>query len=100
MDVYGVWARICVRECVHACLCVFRHGGAACVCTRYIPASTSVLWKRFSERTSMGSRGELGAVVVLVIWFLPRTSSVTAAGGWKEEEVNEDALCQRDVFPP
>lgn len=77
--------RLCVSEC-------FLDGGAACFCTRYIPASTSVLWNRFSERTSMGSRGELGALVVLVIWFLPRTSSVTTAGAWGEEEVSEDRL--------
>ena len=31
----------------------------------------------------MGSRGELGTPVVLVIWFL-RSSSVTGTGGWEE----------------
>lgn len=46
---------------------------------RHVPASTSVLWKRFSVRTSTASLGEPGALVVLVIWLLC-VSSVTGTG--------------------
>ena len=67
--------RVCVCVCVRACVRV-------CV-VWCVPARTSVLWNRFSERTSMGSRPDPPAG--LLVAASPRRTSVETAGGiWGE----------------